>query len=77
MTYITDTIELRKAMVESGYKTIGQLSDDCGVNRNTLGKIISGEKQPTAEAMYKIADCLSFSPERAGSIFFTRDLRNT
>ena len=77
MIYVTDTVELQKAMIESGYKTIGQLSKDCGVNRNTLVKIVSGEKQPTAEAMYRIADCLSFSPEKAGNIFFSQNLRNT
>lgn len=76
MNYATDTIELRKAMIEKGYDTIGAFSKDCGIGRSTLGLILKGKIQPTADAMYKIADCLSIDSERAGNIFFSQNLRN-
>ena len=75
MVYSTDTIELRKAMLEKGYYTIGAFSKECNVNRATLGKVLSGSIQPTSDVMNKIADCLSISSERAGQIFFSHNLR--
>lgn len=77
MNYSTDVIELRKAMIEKGYDTIGAFSKDCGIGRETLGRILKGKIQPTADAMYKIVDCLSINSERAGTIFFSTNLRNT
>lgn len=76
MNYITNTVELRKAMAEKGYNTISSLSHDCNVNRVTLGKILKGTIQPTADIMYKIADCLLINSEQAGKIFFSPNLRN-
>ena len=75
--YMCDTVELRKAMAEKKIKTVKKLSDLSEVNRNTLGKVVNGEEQPSAAVMYKLVDALDLVPERAGIIFFSRNLRNT
>lgn len=77
MKYMCDTVELRKAMAEKKIKTVKKLSDISEVNRNTLGKVVNGEEQPSAAVMYKLVDALDLVPERAGIIFFSRNLRNT
>lgn len=74
--YITDTIELRKIMVEKGINTINEFADTCGINRNTAGKILKGMEQPSALSMYRIAEGLKLKPSQAGFIFFSRNLRN-
>lgn len=77
MTYVTNKDAIRKLMIDNGIKTITELSEVSGINRNTLGRVLNGETQPSAPVMYKLVDCLKISPEDAGSIFFSRDLRNT
>lgn len=72
----TDTKELRKAMVEVGIGTIKELSEKSGVNRNTIGKVLDGEIQPSADVMYRLAKALKMSPNKAGITFFAQDLRN-
>ena len=67
----TDTIALKKYMVEKGYKTIVSLSRDCGVNRNTLGKILDGEEQPSADVMTRLVSVLDIPAGEAGTIFFS------
>lgn len=73
--YKTDVIELRKLMVEKGIKTILELSEKSGINRNTLGKILDGTIQPSSEAMDRLVYTLEIQPEKAGKIFFMIDLR--
>jgi transcriptional regulator with XRE-family HTH domain len=73
----TDTKELRKMMIEFGYGTIVELSEASGVNRNTLGKVVNGEIQPSADVMYKLAKTLKMSPEKAGTTFFATNLLST
>lgn len=76
MTYITNKDAIKKAMIDNGIKTVTELSVVSGVNRNTLGKILNGDTQPSSAVMYKLVDCLKISPEEAGSIFFSNNLRN-
>ncbi len=66
----TDTIAIRKLMVEKGYKTISQLSMASGINRTTLGKLLDGRIQPSAEVMGRLVETLNIAPTDAGQIFF-------
>ena len=66
----TNTTELRKLMAEKGIITVLELSEITGINRRTLGKVLRGEIQPSADVMYKLAEGLEISPEIAGKIFF-------
>lgn len=75
-SYTTDTVELKKMMVEKGISTIGQLSTMTKINRNTLSQILSGMIQPSAEAMRKLVFALEIPPEKAGMIFFKLNLRS-
>ena len=71
-----DTVAIRKLMVEKGYKTIKQLSEDADISRVTLGKILDGKVQPSAEVMSKLVDTLRIPPSEAGQIFFAINLPN-
>ena len=71
----TDHIELKKIMIEKGYKTIKELSEKSGVNRNTLAAVVNGEKQPSSDVMERLVIALDIEPEKAGKIFFSRILR--
>lgn len=72
--YKTDTIAIKKRMVEKNIKTITELSEITGINRNTLSKIISGKIQPSSEAMQKLVFKLDFTPQEAGNVFFCNKL---
>ena len=71
----TDTIELKKLMVEKGFETINSLSTASGVSRNTLGKVLNGKIQPSADVMYKLVETLEIPAPKAGTIFFAYILR--
>jgi transcriptional regulator with XRE-family HTH domain len=75
VVYRTDTVEIKKLMIERGIKTILQLSAQTGINRNTLSQILNGEIQPSADAMRKLVSVLVIPPEKAGLIFFNPNLR--
>lgn len=75
--YKTDVIELKKAMVEAGLGKIIDLSNESGVDRNTVSKVVNGEIQPSSGVMDRFVTALNLPPERAGRIFFNPDLRNT
>lgn len=75
MKYACDTIELKKAMAENQIDTIGELAKKSKVSRNTVGRIVNGKEQPSANVMYKLAEALKLTPERAGEIFFAVNLR--
>lgn len=72
----TNIIALKKIMIENGFNTIVSLSEQSGIDRNTLGKILNGEQQPSAEAMEKLIRTLNIEPKMAGEIFFMKDLLN-
>lgn len=73
-TYIIDTIELQKIMIEQGIKTITELSEKSGVGRDTLSGLINGKIRPSFGVLIKLASTLDLSPETAGRIFFCRQL---
>lgn len=74
-SYCTDTVALRKLVIERGIKTQTELAQKCKIDRNTLGKIINGKEQPSSTIMYKLAEGLDMTPAQAGFIFFSTDLR--
>lgn len=74
VTRKTDVIALRKIMIDRGFRTVISLSEAANVNRNTLGKVLNGECQPSADVMNKLIKTLSIDPKEAGDIFFGRNL---
>ena len=72
--YKVDTKALQKAMIDADIKTIEQLSELTGVNRNTISDIINGKIFPSSMVMSKLASCLKLTSEDAGRIFFTPKL---
>lgn len=72
--YEMDVKGLKKIMIEKELDSIGSLSDASGVDRNTLGGILSGKIQPSAAAMLKLAGALEMESETAGKIFFAQKL---
>ncbi len=75
--FITDTIALRKMMIEKGFVKTVDLAKASGIDRTTLGKILKGTAQPSSDAMYKLVAALDIPPQNAGNIFFARNLRVT
>lgn len=71
MKYNVDTIELRKAMIENGYITVGSFAEAAKVDRNTIGGILSKKVRPSAIVIEKIASTLKLSGSDIGRIFFS------
>ena len=68
--YRTDYMEIRRIMMERRIDSIQDLAAKTGVNRNTLGKILSGKARPSSEVMERLVYTLNIQPEKAGKIFF-------
>lgn len=66
----TNTIELKKMMIENGINSITALSKITNINRNTLSGVLNGDTQPSAYVMYRLVDVLHIQPANAGMIFF-------
>ena len=73
--YKTDYIEIKKIMAEKEIKTIKELAENTGINRNTLSNILNGKVQPSSDVMEKLVFSLEIPPEKAGRIFFSLILR--
>ena len=73
----TDVIALKKLMIENGFDSVIRLSVASEINRNTLGSVLGGSIQPSAEVMDKLINVLKIPASLAGEIFFNPDLRNT
>lgn len=71
----TNTNELKKLMIDCDIKTVKELSERTGVNRNTLAQVINGKIQPSSEVMIQLVLTLDIEPQKAGEIFFNRELR--
>lgn len=72
----TDTIALKKIMIEKQISSVTELSVKSKVNRNTLYKVLHGRIQPSSDVMGKLVNTLDIEPENAGRIFFAINLRN-
>lgn len=75
--YYVDVIELKKIMVTKGLDKIVDLASASNVDRNTLSRVLSGEMKPSTTVIEKLMYALDIPPEKAGGIFFKKDLRNT
>ena len=75
MRYMTDVIALRKLMIEKGITTNIALAEAASTDRTTVGKVLNGKVQPSAELMGKLACALDMDSATAGAIFFKPDLR--
>ncbi len=75
--YRVDVVELKKIMVEQNLDKIVDLSAASTVDRNTLSKVINEDIKPSTTVIEKLMSALHIQPERAGTIFFSPDLRKT
>lgn len=74
MTYVVNTIELRKAMAEAKITTISQLASIAGIDRNTASGIVNGKIRPSSVVNEKIAIALHLDGNSIGRIFFHIEL---
>ena len=74
--FSVDTIALKKLMLDNDVKSILELSEKSGVDRNILGAMLAGNKRPSSRTMDSIVCALHISPEEAGKIFFADNLHN-
>lgn len=74
--YEVNVVELKKIMVERRLDKIIDLSRASTVDRNTLSKILNNEAKPSTIVIEKLMTTLQIPPEKAGIIFFNRNLRN-
>lgn len=72
--YTTDSISLKKIMVDRRLDKISDLSAETGVDRNTLAKVVNGKIQPSAPVMDKLVFALKIDARDAGKIFFYHKL---
>ena len=72
--YYIDIKELKKAMIDAELDNITKLAEKSGVDRNTISFLLNGKTLPTSEVMRKIATALDLPSERAGRIFFAKEL---
>lgn len=77
MKYSVDVVELKKIMVEQRLDKIIDLSNKSTVDRNTLSKVLNGDIKPSTTVIEKLMTTLNIPPEKAGAIFFNKNLRNT
>ena len=67
--YKTDYIEIKKIMAEKEIKTIKELAEKTGINRNTLSNILNRESAALVRRHGK-ARILSGDPARKGRPYF-------
>lgn len=77
MSYIVDTVELKKLLIDKGIDSNSAFAEISGVGRDTIGGILNGTVRPSTAVMDKIIIALDLEPEVAGRIFFKPILRNT
>lgn len=69
-----DVKELRKCATDAGFYNINDIANATGINRNTIGKILSCKIYPSSYVMSKLVDELHIPLDRAGKIFFADKL---
>ena len=63
-----------KRQIDADLDNIQKLSDCSGVNRNTIADVVNGKTYPSSDVMQRIAIALHLPYERAGFIFFAKQL---
>lgn len=69
-----DVKELKKIMIDREVRSIAELSEVTGVNRNTLSDVLNEKSYPSADVMVRIVDGLEIESSNAGRIFFAKKL---
>lgn len=77
MSYIVDTVALKKLLIDKKIDSISEFAEISGVGRDTLSGILKGTIRPSTAVMDKIIIALELEPAAAGLIFFKPSLRNT
>ena len=76
MSYIVDTVELRKLLIDKNIDSISAFAELSGVGRDTVSGVLKGEIRPSTAVMDKFIAALELEPAAAGRIFFKPNLRN-
>ena len=74
MIYTVDSAALRKAMIDNNMLTIDTLSNESGVNRNTISAILDNKSRPSSSVIDKLALALRLDGNDIGRIFFVPKL---
>lgn len=69
-----DTAKLRYYMDKAGCRSVLDLEQKTGVNRNTLAGVLNGKALPSSETMDKIITGINIPVDEAGGIFFADKL---
>lgn len=77
MSYVVDTVALKKVLIDKGIDSYIALAELSGVGRDTVAGVLKGEIRPSTAVMDKFIVALELKPELAGLIFFKPILRNT
>lgn len=75
-TYKVNILVLWDQAERKGIRSVEELSERSGVDRDVLLPILEGRSLPSFDIMLKLASALELFPELAGRIFFDDDLRN-
>lgn len=75
-TYKVNILVLWDQAERKGIRSVEELSERSGVDRDVLLPILEGRSLPSFDIMLKLASALELSPELAGRIFFDDDLRD-
>ena len=71
-----DVPKVRGKMAERGY-TVTSMSDQLGINRNTLATYLEKPSKMPYKVISNMADVLCDTADEAAAIFFAPDLRKT
>ena len=77
MSYIVDTVALKKLFIDKGIDSYSAFAELSGVGRDTVAGVLKGEIRPSTAVMDKFIIALELEPEAAGLIFFKPNLRNS
>lgn len=69
--------DFRKAMIDTGCNTFGELEVKSEIDRTTLSNFAKGIRKPSYESISKLADTFGLTYEEIGRIFFYRELTET
>lgn len=69
-----DSKAFRCAMVEADIKTIGELEEKSGVNRNSISDYVNLKQTPSYDSIVRISEALELDTEGIGRVFFGGNL---
>lgn len=72
--FVIDLDAMEEITRKAGCKKYGQVADKMQTNRNTVANVMQGKEKPTSIFMYRFVQAFDVAPEKAGSIFFKRNL---